>query len=182
MTDEQGPIPTDITVIGKSIGFGIEALSLVISRKDLAVRPSGAVATRDLRPLTCALVQAGLDHLLAEHLLDRSAQLGQTLQAGLREIATQCPEVFREVRGLGYLQGMELTEMAAQSLPTLRRRLVEKGVWVEFMAGAGRRSHGLRYLLPTMRIAPPLIATEGDLDRILTAILAGTRAFKGEIR
>lgn len=181
MTDEQGPIPTDITVIGKSIGFGIEALSLVIARKGLAVRPSGAVATRDLRPLTCALVHAGLDYLLAEHLLERSAQLGQALHAGLRAIASECPEVFREVRGLGYLQGMELTEPAAQALPNLRRCLVEKGVWVEFMAGAGRRSHGLRYLLPTLRIAPPLIATADDLDRILTAIQTGTRAFKRDI-
>ena len=86
------------------------------------------------------------------------------------------------MRGLGYLQGMELTEPAAQALPSLRRWLVEKGVWVEFMAGAGRRSHGLRYIFPTMRIAPPLIATAADIDRILTAILAGTRAFQEEIR
>lgn len=182
MTDEQGPIPTDITVVGKSLGFGMEALSLVIARKELTVRPSGAVATRDLRPLSCALVRTGLDFVVSEQLLERSALLGSRLFQGLVDIAGKNHEVFREARGSGFLQGVELTERAAQSLPNLRRRLVENGVWVEFMAGAGRRSHGLRYLFPTMRIAPPLITTAEDIERILSAVADGAQAFSRDLR
>jgi adenosylmethionine-8-amino-7-oxononanoate aminotransferase len=81
---------------------------------------------------------------------------------------------------VGFLHGLELTRRAA--VPRLRRRLIEHGVYVEFVAGAGRRSHGLRTVNPTLRVAPPLIATAEDLDRIVAAIRAGSRAFQAELR
>ena len=64
-------------------------------------------------------------------------------------VAPHVPRVFTDVRGKGYLQGLELTEAASAAIPKLRRILLEAGVFVEFMAGAGRRSGGLRYVMPT---------------------------------
>ncbi|MCY1023386.1 aminotransferase class III-fold pyridoxal phosphate-dependent enzyme [Pyxidicoccus sp. MSG2] len=178
MTDEQGPIPTDITVIGKSLGMGAVSTSMVIARRELTVRSSGAVSTSDLRPLTCALMRAGLRYVEEERLVERAGPLGEELRARLqRDVVEAFPELFLEVRGLGYMNGIELTERAASSLTRLRHRLLESGVFVEFMAGAGRRSHGLRYLFPAMRIAPPLIAGEEDLRHIVERIREGTRRF-----
>ena len=178
MTDEEGPIPTDITVIGKSLGMGVVSTSMVIARRELSVRSSGAVSTSDLRPLTCALMCAGLRHIEEERLIERAGALGEELRARLRrDVVESFPELFLEVRGLGYMNGIELTERAAGGLTRLRHRLLEAGVFVEFMAGAGRRSHGLRYLMPAMRIAPPLIAGEEDLRHIVERIREGTRSF-----
>lgn len=178
MGDDLGPIATDITVVGKSLGLGVMPIALVIARRDLTVRTSGAVATCDLRPLTCGLVRVGMRHLVEHGLLARSGKLGEELRARLGDVVAELPDVFVEVRGAGFLNGVELTESAAARLPELRRLLVEHGVYVEFMAGAGRRSHGARYVCPAMRVAPPLVATAGDLDEIVGAIRAGGRALR----
>ncbi|MBJ6764376.1 aminotransferase class III-fold pyridoxal phosphate-dependent enzyme [Myxococcaceae bacterium JPH2] len=178
MTDAEGPIPTDITVIGKSLGMGVVSTSMVIARRELSVRSSGAVSTSDLRPLTCAVIRHGLQHLVDERLLERAAPLGEELRARLRrDVVAAFPDLFREVRGLGYMNGVELTEPAANALSSLRHKLLESGVFVEFMAGAGRRSRGLRYLYPAMRVAPPLIAGEPDVRAIVERIHEGTRRF-----
>ncbi|WP_338867790.1 aminotransferase class III-fold pyridoxal phosphate-dependent enzyme [Myxococcus stipitatus] len=178
MTDDEGPIPTDVTVIGKSLGMGAVSTSMVIARRELSVRSSGAVSTSDLRPLTCSLMRSGLRYLAEERLIERAGPLGAELRERLRkDVVESFPELFLEVRGLGYMNGIELTERASVGLTPLRRRLIEAGVFVEFMAGAGRRSHGLRYMFPAMRIAPPLIAGEDDLRRIVERIREGTRRF-----
>ncbi|ADO70560.1 aminotransferase class III-fold pyridoxal phosphate-dependent enzyme [Stigmatella aurantiaca] len=178
MTDEQGPIPTDITVIGKSLGMGVVSTSMVIARRELSVRSSGAVSTSDLRPLTSAVMRAGIQYIASEGLVERAGPLGEELRGRLRkDVVEVFPELFQEVRGLGYMNGIELTERSAGSLSKLRARLLEAGIFVEFMAGAGRRSRGLRYVFPAMRIAPPLIAGEADLQEMVARLQRGVRKF-----
>lgn len=178
MTDEQGPILTDITVIGKSLGMGVVSTSMVIARRELSVRSSGAVSTSDLRPLTSAVLRSGLQYLVEEKLVERAGPLGEELRGRLKQdVVAAFPELFREVRGLGYMNGIELTDKSAGGLTKLRTRLIEAGVFVEFMAGAGKRSHGLRYTFPAMRIAPPLIAGADDLRELVQRIQQGVRKF-----
>ena len=179
--DEQGPIPTDVTVIGKSLGMGVLSTSMVIARRSLSVRSSGAVSTSDLRPLTCAVIRDGLRHLDETGLMPAAGPKGEILRDLLRsELVERFPSEYREVRGRGFMQGVELTESAAGRLTRLRHHLIRAGVYTEFMAGAGRRSHGLRYVHPTMRIAPPLIAEADDLREIVRRLVAGTAAFLEE--
>jgi len=178
MSDEQGPVPTDVTVVGKSIGMGVLSTSMVMARRTLTVRGSGAVATSDLRPLTCAVVHDGLSHIVHTGLLARSADLGRHLAQRLqRELVEEFPDLYRQTRGTGVIHGVELTERAAARLADLRVDILRAGVYVEFMAGAGRRSGGLRYVFPTMRVAPPLIATTADVDEIVGRVAEGSRVF-----
>jgi acetylornithine/N-succinyldiaminopimelate aminotransferase len=178
MADELGPIPTDITVIGKSLGFGILPISLVIARRALTIRATGAVATSDLRPLACAILCEGIHHIIEQRLLEKSVVLGEVLRSLLSDIAVEFPDLFTEIRGAGFLNGIELTERAAANIPQFRRCMIENGVYVEFMAGAGRRSGGARHVMPAMRIAPPLIARTGDIEAIARAILAGAADYR----
>jgi ornithine--oxo-acid transaminase len=182
MTDEHGAIETDVSVIGKSLGFGAMPVSLVIARRNLAVRPSGAVATCDLRPLTCHLMLSGIQFLVSEGLLDRSRDLGYELRLSLQQLAADFPAVFSEARGQGFLCGIEVTEAATVAgLSRLRTLLIEHGVYAELMAGAGRRSGGLRFAFPCLRIAPPLIATQDELEEITERLRRGVEAFAAEI-
>ena len=179
MADEHGPIPTDVTVIGKNIGMGAVPLSMVIARKELAVRSSGAVATSDLRPLACAVVRAGLAFITETDLLNRTRALGVELGELLTdELVARFPDLYRETRGVGFMRGVELTEQAAAAAPQLREQVLRAGAYVEFMAGAGRRSRGLRYVFPTMRIAPPLVAAAADLRELVARIATGSAAFR----
>lgn len=178
MADEAGPIPTDVTVIGKGLGMGALSTSMVIARTELEVRPSGAVSTSDLRPLTCVVIDEGLRHIARAGLLEHSLVLGKALTESLPVVLAQgFPEVYTEHRGTGMLHGLELTELAAARLDVLRAAMIRAEVYVEFMAGAGRRSHGLRYLHPALRVAPPLVTTADQVDQIVDRLALGTRAF-----
>ncbi|WP_433559453.1 aminotransferase class III-fold pyridoxal phosphate-dependent enzyme [Pseudonocardia xinjiangensis] len=179
MSDDEGPIPTDITVIGKSLGMGALSTSMVIARRELGVRPTGTVSTSDLRPLTCAVIRAGLDHVVGEGLLERSAEVGAQLGRLLRErVVAPFPDLYREARGVGLLHGIELTEPTAARIGELRNCMIRNGVYVEFMSGAGRRSHGLRYVYPTMRVAPPLVVSADDVETIAARLAAGSQALR----
>lgn len=179
MTDANGPIPTDITVIGKNLGMGVLSTSMVIARRELTVRASGAVATSDLRPLTCAVIRDGLRHITSERLLERSATVGRTLSELLAdELVAQFPDIYLRSSGIGYMHGVELTENASWHLGQLRECLVRAGVYVEYMSGAGQRSRGLPYVFPTMRVAPPLIATEDDVVTIVERLRDGSAVFR----
>ena len=182
MTDEGEPVTTDITVIGKSLGMGVLSTSMVIARRRLSVRGSGAVSTSDLRPLTCAVINDGISYIGREGLLEHSAVLGEHLGEALRtELVKRFPDVYVESRGTGVLHGVELTDRAAGRAAELRTDLIRAGVYVEFMAGAGNRSRGLRYLNPAMRVAPPLITTVDQADTIVDRLCAGTHAFQSTL-
>ncbi|WDZ83831.1 aminotransferase class III-fold pyridoxal phosphate-dependent enzyme [Micromonospora cathayae] len=179
MTDDDGPVPTDITVIGKSVGMGVLSTSMVIARRSLTVRSSGAVATSDLRPLTCAVLRDGIQLMVNDKLLEHSATLGEQLGELLRHrLVDRFPELYREARGVGVMHGLELTEAAAARLDDLRRHVIRSGAYVEFMAGAGRRSRGQRYVFPTMRIAPPLVTTGDEAEQLVDRIAEGSRRFR----
>lgn len=177
---DDGPITPDIAVIGKSLGFGVAPISMVIARRELGIRPIGGVATCDLRPLTCAVVMAGIDYLVAQGLLQRSRIVGERLAEQLRAIALAFPKVFSHARGQGYLHGLELTKSAARFARDLRLSILEHGALVEIMSGAGIRSHGLPYSYPAIRVAPPLVADEDDIHTIVNSIWAGVQAFVNE--
>lgn len=178
MRDEEGPIQTDVTVIGKNIGMGVVSTSLVIARQSLNLRSCVAVATSDMRPFTCAIMRTGLDYIRKEGLLERSAQIGEELRANLRKhLLEPYPKLFKEVRGLGYINGIETSEHLAPHIGTLRKCMIESGVYVEVMAGAGRRSRQLPYIFPTLRFAPPLIADRDDCEAIVQRAAEGVARF-----
>lgn len=178
--NDDGPVPSDITVIGKSLGFGVVPISMVIARRELAIRPIGGVATCDLRPLACSVINAGIECLLEQGLLQRSLTLGKLLGEHLNAVVRSFPRIFREARGQGYLHGLELTNEATSFARTLRLSILAHGAYVELMSGAGRRSHGLPYSHPAIRVAPPLIADEDDLKAIVKSIQGGVQAFANE--
>lgn len=180
MRDEAGPIPTDVTVIGKSLGMGVVSVSLVIARRELGVRPTGAVCTSDLRPFACRIMSAGCRFLHERGLVAAAHERGLLLRGLLEErLVARFPEVYAEVRGLGLLNGVELTPEAAPRVAELRTHLIAAGVYVEVMSGAGRRSGGLRYVYPTMRFAPPLVITGEEVRLLVERAAAGTASFRG---
>ena len=174
---DDAPLAPDITVIGKSLGFGVAPVAMVIARRELGIRPIGGVATCDLRPFACAVMKAGIGYLVKQRLVERSRILGERLAEMLGELVQEFSKVFSHARGRGYLHGLELTKAAAPFARDLRLSILEHGAFVEIMSGAGMRSHGLPYSYPAIRVAPPLIADEGDLETIVRSIRAGVQAF-----
>jgi acetylornithine/succinyldiaminopimelate/putrescine aminotransferase len=72
---------------------------------------------------------------------------GQWLGESLRELAIRTGRV-RDVRGVGFIWGIDVHEPAAEVIPRAR----EEGL---LLVGAGDY---------TLRILPPLVATRADLE------------------
>ena len=152
----------DLLVLGKALGGGILPLSAVVGRDDVlgVLRPGEHGSTFGGNPLACAIGREVLRLLEDGALIAASAALGDAAATRLR--AARHPAV-REVRQRGLWIGVELI---AEALPARRacERLMELGV-------LAKDTHET-----TIRIAPPLVASQEDLgwalDRV-DEVLAG---------
>ncbi|HBB26587.1 MAG TPA: hypothetical protein DCZ59_10005, partial [Bacteroidetes bacterium] len=72
------------------------------------------------------------------------------------ELQSQFPELVREIRGRGCMQGVVLSEDAAPFIP----KLLERGVIANATAGT------------VIRLVPPFIITRSDVDELHSALTA----------
>jgi adenosylmethionine-8-amino-7-oxononanoate aminotransferase len=124
-------------------------------------------ATYSAHPTCCAVALRNLDILERENLVDRAARMGARLLEGLQSLR-ELP-VVGDVRGLGLMCGVELVEDRATKAPALglgTRVLAEarkRGLVTRIRVGqAGEYPIG-----DTILLAPPLVVTEEQVDRMV---------------
>lgn len=161
----------DIVVLAKGIASGMP-LSAVIADEDLMQWNSGGHgSTFGGNPVSCAAAMATLD-LLQEGLVDNAARVGAYLLGRLRELQ-QRHRCIGDVRGMGLMLAVDLVKDQATREPD--HELLEKVLYGAFenglvVLGCGDSS---------IRLAPPLVATEQDADRavqILDQVLGEAHA------
>lgn len=164
--DHEGVVP-DLMTVGKGIGGGL-ALGAVLGREDVMTTWSSDAVTSTFlaNALNAAAGCAALDVLRDERLVDRSAALGARALSLLRDGLADSGHVG-DVRGRGLFTGIELVadrkkrtpaaDLALRAVGTLR----ERGVLV----GRGGR-HG-----NVIKLSPPLVIAENDLDAGLATVL-----------
>jgi adenosylmethionine-8-amino-7-oxononanoate aminotransferase len=112
---DQLPIEPDIVAIGKGLGAGYAPLGAVLCRQhvydaiDRGSREFDLGHTWDGAPLTAAVGLAVLDLLVERGLVERVRERGPGLRDEL-EGALEGSEIVREVRGRGFLLGVELVD------------------------------------------------------------------------
>jgi adenosylmethionine-8-amino-7-oxononanoate aminotransferase len=112
---DQLPIEPDIVAIGKGLGAGYAPLGAVLCRQhiydaiDRGSREFDLGHTWDGAPLSSAVGLAVLDILIEQGLVDRVRERGAGLRDEL-EAALHGSEIVREVRGRGFLLGVELVD------------------------------------------------------------------------
>src|SRR5918994_1775782 len=112
---QQLPIEPDLVSIGKGLGAGFAPLGGVLCRQhvydaiDRGSREFDLGHTWDGAPLSSAVGLAVLDLLLERGLVDRVRERGPGLRDEL-EAALQDFDIVREVRGRGFLLGVELVD------------------------------------------------------------------------
>jgi hypothetical protein len=111
----QLPIEPDIVAIGKGLGGGYAPLGAVLCSQrvydaiDRGSREFDLGHTWDGAPLSTAVGLAVLDLLIEGHLVERVAELGPVLRDRL-ETVLGGSTIVREVRGRGFLLGVELVD------------------------------------------------------------------------
>jgi adenosylmethionine-8-amino-7-oxononanoate aminotransferase len=111
----QVPIEPDIVAVGKGLGAGHAPLGAVLCRQhvydaiDRGSREFDLGHTWDGAPLSSAVGLAVLDLLVERSLVDRVRERGPGLLSDL-ETALSGSAIVREVRGRGFLLGVELVD------------------------------------------------------------------------
>jgi acetylornithine aminotransferase/acetylornithine/N-succinyldiaminopimelate aminotransferase len=144
-------VTPDLITLAKSLGSGVPVGAVLVRDTIAATVKSGDQGTTfGGGMLAMAAVQATLDQLVDDGLMDRATTLFDRLADGLRAI----PAVT-EVRGRGGLIGVSLDRPAKPVAAALR----EHGVLV---GTAGRAD--------TLRLMPPLTTPDADIDAFLSII------------
>lgn len=151
----------DMVTIGKALSGGLYPVSAVLaSREVLGVfAPGDHGSTFGGNPLACAVAREALRVLVDERLPERAAALGERMMARLRRI--QSPHV-EQVRGKGLMVGVVLKRQAGGAR-RFCEALKERGV-------LAKETHE-----HVIRLAPPLVISEADLDWALDQVEAVLR-------
>ena len=151
---EQFGFQPDVMTLAKGLGGGLPIGACLATDKLAKVfGPGSHASTFGGNPLVCAAALAVLRILLEGGELDRSRDKGAYLRKGLQTIKERIP-LITEVRGMGLLQGMELS-------------LAGKPIVLDCMA---RRVMINCTMGRVLRMVPPLIIQIGELDHLLTVL------------
>jgi acetylornithine/LysW-gamma-L-lysine aminotransferase len=146
-------IEPDILALGKSIGGGLPMGAVLLHPRFEALPPASHGSTFGGNPLACAAALATLDVLQTTDLIDTARDRGAQVLAHLREHLS--PENVREVRGRGYMIGIELRGKVAPVLKDLQARGV-----LALPAGPN-----------VLRLLPPLVISEADLWTVAQTVV-----------
>jgi ornithine--oxo-acid transaminase len=151
--EAEGVVP-DAYLLGKALGGGIVPVSAMVSSRSVlgVLQPGQHGSTFGGNPLACAVAREVIAMLRTGEYQARSAQLGTRLHAGLSALP---PSVVSSVRGRGLWAGVSFTSLPGR---VVCERLAAAGV-------LAKETHG-----NVIRLAPPLVITESELDWALDRI------------
>lgn len=172
---EHWDVVPDILCVAKGINSGYVPLgAMVVSAKMrdwLQTHPFPGGLTYAGHPLACASGVAAIKVLQEERIVERVDRLGHLVGKRLHEMADEHPSVG-EVRGLGLFWGIELVRDREQKTPLVKFNA--KGIAAEPMREVTEAAMRLGVYIDShfnvVRVAPPLIITEEELDIGLAAI------------
>ncbi|GAA5935918.1 hypothetical protein JCM3775_007362 [Rhodotorula graminis] len=158
-------VKPDMVLLGKALSGGIYPVSAVLSRKDvlLTILPGEHGSTYGGNPLACAVAKAALEVIVSEDLSARAQSMGDKMRAGLRALQSVGPDGgwISEVRGKGLLNAIVIDQAKSKrgrSAWDLCLIMKSKGV-------LAKPTH-----VNIIRLAPPLIITDAQLETILARI------------
>jgi ornithine--oxo-acid transaminase len=156
---EHEDVAPDMYILGKALGGGIVPISAVVSSEEIlgVFRPGQHGSTFGGNPLACAIAREVIAMLVTGEYQERSAKLGSHLHNRLRDLPGS--EV-RDVRGRGLWAGVEFRQLSGRKAC---ERLAERRVLT-------KDAHG-----STIRLSPPLVISEEDLDWAIDQLEAVVR-------
>jgi acetylornithine aminotransferase len=146
-------IAPDIVTLAKGLGGGLPiGACLAVGETADLLTPGLHGSTFGGNPVCTAAALAVLKVLADDGLINRADMLGKTLSAGVESLGHPLVD---HVRGRGLLQGVVLSAEVAKPVEAAAR---DAGFLVNAAAP------------DVVRLAPPLVITEGQIDDFLTAL------------
>ena len=174
---EHAGIKPDIVTVAKGISSAYLPMAATVVRNTVFQsflgdpsenRQVNQVNTYGGHPVAAAVALRNIEILLQEKLAERSAENGGYLLDGLRTLTRH--KWVGDVRGKGLYAGVELvTDRASKAvMPQAQiKRITERCQELGVIVG---RSGGGRHLGNTLVLAPPLVLTRPEIDRIVSVL------------
>ena len=160
---EWANVAPDIMSVAKGIGGGFPLGACLATEKAASAMVAGTHgSTFGGNPLATAVGNAVLDVILADGFLANVQQLALKLKQGLARLKDLHPTVIEELRGEGLMMGLKTKVLNTEFV---RAALAQKLLVI----GAGDN---------VVRLLPPLIATNADIDEALHKLEAACHTFE----
>ncbi len=145
-------IVPDIVVAAKAIGGGLPLGAFLTSKPfDDIFTPGIHGTTFGGNPVSCAAGVVVLKEIFENGLMEKTAELGSYFIDQLNELKKMFPEDINEVRGKGFMIGIEMKYECANFVEKLRNRKV--------LVNCTNQN--------VLRLLPPLISEKEDIDFFL---------------
>ena len=161
--DNEGVVP-DMYLLGKALGGGVVPVSAVVANSDVlgVLTPGSHGSTFGGNPLAAAVGLEVVRMLEEGEMQARARALGERLHAGLAELIGHG---VTAVRGAGLWAGIDIDPTIGTARDVCMR-LLEAGI-------LAKDTHG-----QTVRLAPPIVIEEADLDMLVREFKAAVGALR----
>ncbi|MBK9099830.1 MAG: aspartate aminotransferase family protein [bacterium] len=142
----------DVIVLAKAMGGGLPLGALITNERFAEIFQTGDHgSTFGGNPVACAAGLAVIKTVFDNRLVENVEKLGSYFKSKLYSLANKYPSIITEVRGIGFMLGVELNTPCVQIV----NEFLENGVLVNCTNEN------------VVRILPPLISTKENIDHFL---------------
>ena len=146
-------VEPDIFTSAKGLAGGIPIGAMLCKDFCAAFEPGNHASTFGGNPFACAAALSVLQTIEKDRILENVVARGEQLRARLNAIASSYPQLFKEVRGWGLINGLELQADIELTSLDLVKSAMNQGL---LLAPAGAK---------VLRFVPPLIVSAEEIDR-----------------
>jgi len=146
---EHYEIEPDIMTSAKALGAGLPmGAMLVTNQVAQGFKPGDHASTFGGNPIVCAGAIANIETIILKDIVPNAAKQGEYLRQCLEQLVKDFPQLFSEVRGMGLVQGVQMTREASP--------LVLKCAREGLLVGSAHET--------VLRFLPPLIVANEEID------------------
>ena len=145
-------ITPDMIVVAKAIGGGLPLGALITNQKYSNVFEFGDHgSTFGGNPVACAAGLAVMNEVFENGLVNEVANLGDYFLTQLKMIQDEYPHKITDIRGLGFMLGIELTKSCSNMVDDFRE--------IEILVNCTNDN--------VLRVLPPLISTQENIEHFI---------------
>jgi acetylornithine/succinyldiaminopimelate/putrescine aminotransferase len=146
---EHYEIEPDIMTSAKALGAGLPmGAMLVTNQVAQGFKPGDHASTFGGNPIVSAGAIANIETIILKDIIPNAAKQGDYLRQSLEQLVKDFPQLFTEVRGMGLVQGVQMTRDASP--------LVLKCAHEGLLVGSAHET--------VLRFLPPLIVSSEEID------------------
>ena len=161
-----GGVEPDMITLAKGLGNGYGIIGAVVSKRSVAESFCDKMwfNTYGGNPIACSAAREVLKIIDDENILDNCNKQGKLLNSKVKNLCQTYPDIYREIRGTGMFQGLEIygetPEKSQENAYALHKNLLNYNV----IAGRGSATKNV------LRLQPPMIIQEHDILKVVDAL------------